>query len=248
MFLNNDFIKKYGISANGLKILALLIMITDHVGAVLLPQYRILRYIGRLAFPIYCFLITEGMIHTHNIYKYGIRLLIFALLSEIPFDLAIFGRFPENADQNVFFTLAIGLAVITGALYVNDASKGLTIAIAGMIVAAFLKTDYSSYGVLMIYCFYLFRNRFIATTIAIGFINVVMGLGGTGSQKYAVLAMIPILLYSGKKTFGDSEEKETKEIKETSRGRKIRNKCVQMLFYVAYPLHLIILYLIKNSL
>ncbi len=241
MLLNSDFIKRYGISGNGLKILALMLMITDHIGAILLPQYRILRYIGRLSFPIYCFLITEGMLHTHNIYKYGIRLLIFAIISEIPFDLAISGQLLEFNDQNVFFTLFLGLVVIYCAYMVNDASKGFAVCIAGMLAAMFLRTDYSAYGVLMIYCFYLFRGSPWLMTVFIGIINLVMGIGGTGSQKYAVLAMIPILLYSGNKSYGESKSNEN----EAAGKNNIKNKCIQMLFYVIYPLHLVVLYLIK---
>lgn len=238
MLLNSDFLIKYGISGNGLKILALLFMITDHIGAVLLPQYRILRYIGRLSFPLYCFLITEGMCHTRNIYKYGLRLLTFAFISEVPFDLAIHGKVLEFTDQNVFFTLFIGLVVIYGTLIVNDASKGLVICIAGMLLALFLKVDYSSYGVLMIYCFYMFRDNPLSMALSIGFINLFMGIGGTGSQKYAVFSMIFILLYSGKKTYKDMEEKDKTK-------RTLIHKLGQMLFYALYPLHLAVLYFIK---
>lgn len=233
MLLNNEFIKKYGISANGLKILALALMITDHIGAVLLPQYRILRYIGRLSFPIYCFLITEGMLYTHNIYKYAGRLFIFAFISEIPFDLAISGKILEFGEQNVFFTLFIGLAVIYLAFVLNDSSKGFAVCIVGMLLAVFMCVDYSAYGVLMIYCFYVLRENPFSMTISIGLINIVMGVGGTGSQKYAVLAMLPILLYSGCKSYGEKDERK-------------KSKCLQYLFYAAYPVHLAVLYLIKK--
>lgn len=233
MLLNNEFLKKYGISANGLKILALILMITDHIGAVLLPQYRILRYIGRLSFPIYCFMITEGMLHTSSIYKYAGRILVFALVSEVPFDLAIFGKMVEPRDQNVYFTLLIGLLVIYAEFVLNDLSKGFSVCIVGMLLAAFLKVDYSAYGILMIYCFYVFRQNPFSMTISIGLINFVMGIGGTGSQKYAVLAMIPLFLYSGNKTY--SGKNNTKA-----------SKVVRYVFYVSYPVHLMILYIIKK--
>lgn len=234
MLLKSQLISKYGISGNGLKILALLLMITDHVGAVLLPQYRIMRYIGRLSFPIYAFLVTEGLLHTHSVYRYMLRLLAFALISEVPFDLAIYGTVVKVSDQNVFFTLFIGLAVIYAVSLVPDMSKGFAVCLAGMGLAVMLKTDYSAYGVFMIYCFYIFREMPAAMVVSIGLTNLVMGLGGTGSQKYAVFAMLPIMLYSGRKTYGDSDA--------DAGGHTVR----KYMFYAIYPLHLVILYLIKR--
>lgn len=235
MLLNNEFLKKYGISGNGLKIFALITMIIDHTGAVLFPQYRIMRYIGRLAFPIYCFLIVEGAVHTRNILQYGIRLMLFAIISEIPFDLAIHRTLLEYNEQNVFFTLAIGLAVVYCAMITADMTAGLIGCFLGMGLALLLKTDYTAYGIMMIYCFYCFRAKPILLTVFIGLINFVMGIGGTGSQKFAVLAMIPILLYSGKKSYGKAGEKNQSEF-------------VKYLFYIMYPLHLLILFFVKINL
>ena len=78
----------FGLNGFVLKCIAMVCMLIDHTGAVLFPQYRILRIIGRIAFPIYCFLLVEGAMHTRDIRKYELRLLGFALVSEIPFDLA----------------------------------------------------------------------------------------------------------------------------------------------------------------
>lgn len=254
MLLQSDFIRRYGLSGNMLKLLAMLIMLVDHVGAVLLPQYRILRYIGRLSFPIYCFLITEGVIHTHNIYRYGGRLLAFAIISEIPFDLAIFGEVIELSDQNVFFTLFIGMTVVQ-LTRITDASKGLAVLLLGMGAALWLRTDYSAYGIIMIYCFYVFREKPLWMLMSVGITNYIMGIGGTGSQKYAVLAMIPIFLYSGRKSY---REKETNEKHDLCKYDNINNgmpayrkKTVGQLllqygFYAIYPIHLFILFLIKK--
>ncbi len=90
MEIVKENIKKYGISANTLKIIAVLSMITDHVGFVFFPHELMFRYVGRIAFPIYCFLLTEGFFHTRNIYRYLARMGIFAVLSEIPFNLGLY--------------------------------------------------------------------------------------------------------------------------------------------------------------
>lgn len=254
MLLQSDFIRRYGLSGNTLKLLALLIMLVDHVGAVLLPQYRILRYIGRLSFPIYCFLITEGVMHTHSIYRYGARLLAFAVISEIPFDLAIFGEVLEFSEQNVFFTLFIGMAVVY-LTRIMDISKGFAVLFLGMGLALWLRTDYSAYGIIIIYCFYIFREKPLWMLISVGITNYIMGIGGTGSQKYAVLAMIPVFLYSGRKSFRDKETEEDINIHESedmnavmpvSRKKTTGQLVLQYGFYAVYPIHLFLLYLIKK--
>lgn len=137
-------IPRFSISGSVLKIVAVTTMLIDHLGAgLLLPLlslpptaplstsdhgisflfhrylltyefYSLLRIIGRCAFPIFCFLIVEGLLHTSNKGKYLLRLLLFSFLSEIPFNLALFGRLQDANHQNVFFTLTIGLAVIWG--------------------------------------------------------------------------------------------------------------------------------------
>ena len=137
-------IPRFSISGSVLKIVAVTTMLIDHLGAGLLfpllslpptaplstsdhgisflfhrylltyEFYSLLRIIGRCAFPIFCFLLVEGLLHTSNRGKYLLRLLLFSFLSEIPFNLALFGRLQDANHQNVFFTLTIGLAVIWG--------------------------------------------------------------------------------------------------------------------------------------
>ena len=147
------------LSGSALKMIALITMMIDHIGSVLLSQaafantpfinigshgltlYFIVRKIGRLSFPIYCFLITEGYIHTHDRKRYGINLLAFALISEIPWNLEHSGRF-FYSGQNVFFTLFLGyLGICAYEKYKDDNRKQL-IYIALLFAASFiLKCD-----------------------------------------------------------------------------------------------------------
>ena len=108
---DGDTFRSAGISADALKWIALLTMLCDHVGAVLLPQYPILRLIGRTAFPLFVWLLVEGFSHTSSRKKYLGRMAAFAILSELPFDLALYGR-PDWQSQNVFVTLSIGLLML----------------------------------------------------------------------------------------------------------------------------------------
>lgn len=232
MLLNSDFIKNYGISANGLKYLALILMITDHIGAVLFPEIRILRYIGRLSFPIYCFLITEGFLHTRNVYKYGLRLLIFALMSEVPFDLAVYGKIFEERAQNVFFTLFLGLLALYFIEFFETKAIKMTAVIICIYVAIAINADYTYLGILMILFFYIFRENVILMVLSVFVINFYFGLSGTGSQKYAALSIFILFMYSGKKKYSNADKNEKKKIN-------------QMIFYAIYPIHLLMLYFIK---
>lgn len=154
---NGQVTKKWGIAGSTLKLVAIFSMLIDHTAATILERmlarenyndeflyqiYSIMRYIGRLAFPIFCFLLLEGMVHTHNKYKYAIRLAIFALISEIPFDLAFNNKLIYTGSQNVFFTLLIGLLVMIGFETLKDKwnnKKWLPVlAVLGAITASFI--------------------------------------------------------------------------------------------------------------
>lgn len=114
-------VKQQGISGYWLKVIAVISMLIDHTSAVILEQIPglenpafLMRIIGRLAFPIYCFLLVEGFYHTRSRAKYAGRLFLFALISEVPFDLAFSRRMWDFSSNNVFFTLLFGLLVIWG--------------------------------------------------------------------------------------------------------------------------------------
>ena len=185
----------------------------------------ILRSIGRLAFPIFCFLLTEGFCHTKNLKKYMGRMALFALISEIPFDLAIYGSFWHPESQNVFFTLLIGLLVLYGFQKIDLICIGIDLTfllkilvLFGGCAAAFcLKTDYDSYGILFIALLFLLRDDKQKQI----FFGVLMAM----LEYTAVFAFIPIWFYNGKPG--------------TSRFRYF--------FYWFYPVHLLVLWGIQRG-
>ena len=214
-------ISKIGINSFWLKIIAVTTMLIDHTGAVLFPRIWTLRLIGRLAFPIFAFLLVEGFVHTKDIKKYILRIGIFALLSEIPFDRAFHDTWLEfRRGQNIFFTLGIGLLTLYFISKTKNRFLILLISVAGMLTANFLNTDYGYFGILVILCFYLQReNRVLVATF-----NIVLNGVAGAPQEYASISSIPILLYNGK------------------RGKY----SLKYFFYIFYPLHLVILWLIHE--
>jgi len=211
--------RSFGISGFTLKWIAMICMLIDHMGAVLFPQYIQMRIIGRLAFPIYCFLLVEGAVHTSDIRKYEKRLLLFAVLSELPFDLAFYGKV-SLGHQNVFFTLLLGLVVIEQYQRKREKLNNVLIFILAMVAAEILHTDYGAGGIVLIFCFFvLYQNVFIKQAVFILANSLIYGIG---VQIYAGLAAIPMLLYNGKRGPG-----------------------MKYFFYIFYPAHLLILYLIK---
>ncbi|PKM93424.1 MAG: hypothetical protein CVU84_15675 [Firmicutes bacterium HGW-Firmicutes-1] len=220
-------------TSSNLKIIACLIMLIDHIGVLLFPQYFLLRIIGRLAFPIFAFLIVEGYFHTKDLKKYFIRLGLFAMLSEVPFDRAFNHAWLEFGSQNVFFTLFIGLIAI--AIYDKYARKSLVIAVVGTMLCvmlnALVRGDYSMIGVLVILGFYHYRNQQIKILLWLLIINgiyVALQVSNldqltlrASAQLFELLALPIIFVYNGKK------------------GLRLK-----YLFYIFYPTHLLILYTI----
>lgn len=196
-------------------------MTVDHVGAVLFPQYTVLRVIGRLAFPIFAYLLVEGFCYTKDIRKYMCRMGVFALISEIPFDLATTGKVLEFGHQNVYFTLFLGLLMLWLLLKTTNRVSKVGYVLLLMLIADVLHTDYGSMGLLMILCFYLYRDRMGAKIASMCIINIVL-MGYV--QGYGALAAIPIALHNRKQ------------------GAKLK-----YLFYAFYPVHLFVLWMIRMT-
>lgn len=212
--------RKAGLTTFQLKVLAIISMLADHVGAVLYPEAVWLRYAGRLAFPIFCFLLVEGYYHTGNMAKYMARLGIFALISEIPFDLAFHQTLWFPARQNVFVTLFIGLGMLWGLERERERIIRVGIVLLSMWAAEFLCCDYGFMGVLLIAVFGITRGKNTARYLAGAVWNV---FWPSRIQTAGALAMLPIALYNGQK------------------GRSMK-----YFFYLFYPVHLFILYVAAN--
>lgn len=231
--------EKYHIlSGSALKLLAMICMVIDHIAAYLIPGdttvimqvfghtltlYRFMRLVGRIAFPIFAFLLVEGFKHTHDRKKYGMRLLLFALLSEIPWDLASAGR-TNWGTQNIFFTLFLGylaMCVLDG--FYQDSTEmdriRKTCCLVGLLaVSIFFRVDYGCSGLGFILMMYLLRKEPV--------FRAILSCCILSSRWRAGLSAIPISLYNGKRGF-------------------IQGKPLQMAFYAVYPLHLLVLYVIR---
>lgn len=237
----------HGLSHEGLKTVACLTMLLDHIGAVLVVQmirgmeiytaelywaYYILRCIGRMAFPIFCFQLVEGAFHTRDPKKYALRLAIGALLAEIPFDLAFFGGLTWE-HSSVMITLLLGFGMIRGMMRTEGIWKVLLI-IPFYIAAELLHTDYAGKGILLIGLFALTRGMQYEKLLQ--FAGMVL-LGSNAAyyvgnipiymDRCKLLALLPIAAYDGRKVS--------------------QSKAVQWGFYLFYPVHILLLYILKQA-
>lgn len=220
-------------NASQLKILACIFMLISHIaqtGYIFVLGYEKTYYpmmiLGRISFPIFCFFIAQGLVLTSNAKKYLLRLLLFALVSEIPFDLAFYGRINPLA-QNVFFTLFLGAGLIYSLIRIEERALDRTaevfsyilLLILFMSISILLRTDYSYRGVLAMFLLYLGRNKKLYTVLAllVGFYFE--------AHLYGVvyLAIIFLYFYNGKK-----------------------GKMNKWAFYLFYPGHLLLIYFLMN--
>lgn len=226
-----------------LHLIAMACMLCDHLWVTIVPGNEWLTCIGRIAFPIFAFLIVEGFHHTRNLRNYVLRLLAAAIASEIPFNLMAAGSFLYPFHQNVLWTFLIAI----GMMYANEKVRGATawkriaVAFATVVIGALAGllsfADYFHAGVLTVLVFYFFRGRswlcFFGQAFCLWYLNF-ESLGGlvyefslAGStfvfpqQGFALLALIPIWLYRGRKGYD--------------------SKAFGWFNYLFYPLHMLIL-------
>lgn len=234
--------KRFGLSGSTLKFIAMITMLIDHIGAVvwlryildmqshissveqynsMVMLYRVMRGIGRIAFPIYCFLLVEGFQKTRNLKKYILRLGVFALIAEVPFDLAFTARVFSLSYQSVMLTLLVGVLTMWGvSLLERHVKNKILLVLGGALVIALgagaaelMKMDYGYLGILCIMVLYALRR--------VKWMQILGGCLVFSWEVWAPVAFLPIAFYDGR--------------------RGLRLKYV---FYLFYPLHLLILYLI----
>lgn len=232
------------VDAFRLKLLALVTMTVDHTAAArLVPAswFAPMRCIGRIAFPIYAFLLVEGIFHTHSRGRYLGRVLVLFLLSEPIYDYALRFCCPDWSNQNILLTLTIALS----AIWLTEAAEArlmrrndpvppallwvlrLGICVIACVLAELLRADYGYGGILLIFSFYCFRNQKIPLCIAV-FFSLVYCIGFI--EIFGLLALIPLLLYRGQ------------------RGRALSRRGMQYAFYLYYPLHLAALLVVRTVL
>ena len=238
--------ERFSLSGGDLKTIAVISMTIDHFGSAILKPlrtitldryqymhntvcslYPICRDIGRLAFPIFCFLLVEGFNHTHNRVRYACHMFLFALLSEFPFDYALKNSIINTHYQNVYFTLLIGLLVLMGVQYFETRDINtkydpylnlfmeFIVSLAGLLLVKWMHTDYGYKGVFLILVLYFLRSDRI--------VQAIFGAIAISWERIAPLAFIPVWLYNGK------------------RGRQ--NK---YFFYFFYPVHLLLFGFIRH--
>lgn len=222
-------------------------MFMDHLWATIFPSARWLNMVGRLAFPIFAYMIVEGFHKTHDRKKYMLRLLISAIISEIPFNLIYEGSWFYPFHQNVLWTFLIAMVAMLVIEKIKEKKKlYLTILVSVLAsVVAFLlgfavMSDYYGFGVMTVLLFYFTYGKkwynYVIQLLGMYYIHIEM-FGGIeylvtiGSYSFfvlnqgiAVLSLIPIWLYNGK--------------------QGLYNKHIKLIWYAFYPVHMILLYVV----
>lgn len=215
-----------------LKVLGILTMTIDHVGVLFYPKILIFRIIGRLAFPIFAFLISEGYRKTSDITDYIGRMLLFAFFSQLAFDIAF-----STSSLNILFTFTLALY----AIYVYEKKERLSLVFIIALAAELLHTDYGAYGVLLVFIFHKFHDNFkemvkYTTLITLAYVlNNIMAVYPNiysynfdfflryGFQLFALPSLVFIYFYNQK-----------------------RGPSTKYLFYVFYPGHMLFLYYLRE--
>lgn len=228
------------LSGSALKVIACVTMLIDHVAAhvlyylprynvpaydllgMRLSAYQICRYIGRIAFPIYVFLLVEGFLHTRDRRRYGISLAAFAVISDVPWDLLHSGAAFSMESANVFYTLLFGYLALCAIEGLRESVGAMTLALVGLMAASLvMDTDYSIIGLGLIMAMYLLRRHWPARVMVAG--------GVLSTEFFALVAFVPIAFYNGKRGFVG------------------KGPVLKYAFYAFYPAHLMVLWLIKTN-
>jgi len=224
-----------------LHIIAMAAMLCDHLGRTIMTEMVWLTYLGRIAFPIYAFLLTEGLRHTRDVERYMMRLLLFALISEIPFDLMLYGMPCFWSHQNCLWTLLLGLLSLHLADSIQNHEKDTVVSGVAVfltvfftsITAGLLSLDYGHFGILQIWLFSFFRKKrqhsplylLLGTTLLnvlpvsepfLPFPTLLIP-----AQTLATFSLVPIRFYNGKPGY--------------------QSKSWKLLCYFFCPLHMVIL-------
>jgi len=231
--------RKQPFNAVSLRCLALAAMLLDHLWATVVPGNLWMNVVGRMAFPIFAFQAVEGYVHTSDFRRYLKRLLLFGLVSEIPFNLILSGSWIYPFHQNVMFTLALGLLSLRSldrAIQAGNGKNrvlGILASMAWCVLGAVTFVDYGGYGIMTVLLFGLCRYlpcRKLFQLVGLTAIHVFLMEGMMipifgrefPVQGFALLALIPIWLYNGEKG--------------------PRTALVQWGSYWFYPLHMLVLY------
>ena len=223
----NAIRSRFALTGNQLKLLAMLTMTIDHIGAILLPQYRFLRVIGRLSMPIYAFMIAEGCHHTHDRKAYFLRLLGLALLCQV-----VYAAVDRSLYQCILVTFSLSVALICAVEWAQKKrTPGSLFTTAVLIIGIYFvceklplflpgfHVDYGIWGVLLPVIVYFGGRDIVA--FGLGVLLLCLSIGH--NQWWAMLTIPLIALYNGQ------------------RGRHR----LGWLFYLYYPAHLVILYAIS---
>lgn len=224
-----------------IKLLAILLMLVDHIGAYLFPDLVGPRIIGRLSFPLFGWLIANGYRHTSNVNRYLARLLLFALISQIPFALVGHSMSSPLSTLNIFFTLWIGLATIVWADRFSAISAKIAIIILGATLGWLLPVDYGISGVLSIVAFYYsFKQYWLMFRLQLAIfalfftLPLILNLLSYSKipihpiqlwQPLAAASTLLIAQYNGHKGYS-----------------------IKYWFYLFYPVHLLMLYWLQQIL
>jgi hypothetical protein len=218
---------KISFSASTLKVIAVLTMVIDHVGLLFFPHQIIWRVLGRISFPLFAFFVAEGYRRTSNLGQYTARLFIFAIISQVPLELFYRAAGLNILPLNILFTLTAGLITLTVMMRL---SLWYSIPIISFIifVAEFFDLEYGAYGVIAVLASYLLLQRKLLGIVALFFLPLLYSLlqtlvGVVFVQFAAVLSVPFVALYNGKRGI----------------------PFPRYLFYLFYPTHLILLWLIS---